>query len=121
MNIFKDQAKFMIASEQTVDKYNDTQYSLYLDLIKEEYEELVAARIADDNVEQLDALLDLIVVIAGAIHSAGFDGEGGWNEVIRSNMSKVDPETGKVLKRKDGKVLKPASFSPPNLTQFLEK
>ena len=119
MNIFKDQAKFMLVSGQDVDRYNETQYALYLDLIKEEYEELVAARLADDKVEQLDALLDLIVVIAGAIHSAGFDGEGGWNEVIRSNMSKVDPETGKVLKRADGKVLKPVGFSPPDLSNFI--
>ena len=120
-NIFKDQETFMVASDQTVDKFNEGQYNLYLNLIKEEFDELQYALNTDDKVEQLDALLDMIVVIAGAIHSAGFDGEGGWDEVIRSNMSKVDPETGKVLKRADGKVLKPAGFSPPNLTQFLEK
>lgn len=120
-NIFKDQEKFMVASDQTVDKYNEDQYTLYLNLIKEEFEELQEAVKDNDRVEQLDALLDMIVVIAGAIHSAGFDGEGGWDEVIRSNMSKVDPETGKVLKREDGKVLKPVTFSPPDLNPFIVK
>ena len=120
-NIFKDQEKFMVASDQTVDKYNEDQYTLYLNLIKEEFEELQEAVKDNDRVEQLDALLDMIVVIAGAIHSAGFDGEGGWDEVIRSNMSKVDPETGKVLKREDGKVLKPETFSPPDLNPFIVK
>lgn len=120
-NIFKDQETFMVASDQTVDKFNEGQYNLYLNLIKEEFDELQYALNTDDKVEQLDALLDMIVVIAGAIHSAGFDGEGGWDEVIRSNMSKVDPETGKVLKREDGKVLKPATFSAPNLNPFIVK
>lgn len=120
-NIFKDQRKFMLVSGQDVDKYNEDQYTLYLNLIKEEFEELQEAVKDNDRVEQLDALLDMIVVIAGAIHSAGFDGEGGWDEVIRSNMSKVDPETGKVLKREDGKVLKPETFSPPDLNPFIVK
>ena len=120
-NIFKDQETFMVASDQTVDKFNEGQYNLYLYLIKEEFDELQYALNTDDKVEQLDALLDMIVVIAGATHSAGFDGEGGWDEVIRSNMSKVDPETGKVLKREDGKVLKPATFSAPNLNPFIVK
>ena len=120
-NVFTDQEKFMVASDQTVNTLNEEQYNLYLRLIREEFNELQVAHADNDRVEQLDALLDLIVVVVGAIHSAGFDGEGGWNEVIRSNMSKIDPETGKVLKRKDGKVLKPASFSPPNLEPFLVK
>jgi hypothetical protein len=42
----------------------------------------------------------------------------GWAEVRRSNMSKLDPETGVAIKREDGKILKPASYSPPNLKPF---
>jgi predicted HAD superfamily Cof-like phosphohydrolase len=64
--------------------------------------------------------LDILVVSIGAIHSLGVDSEGAWNEVVRSNMSKIDKESGKVLKRDDGKVLKPASFSPPNLVPFVK-
>lgn len=119
-NVFTDQTKFMTACDQSVDTYNESQYYMYVDLIHEEFEELKEAIEANDRVEQLDALLDLIVVTVGAINSLGADGEGGWNEVIRSNMSKVDAATSKVIKRADGKVLKPESFSPPNLEPFVK-
>jgi len=120
-NVFTDQTKFMTACDQSVDTYNESQYNMYVDLIHEEFEELKEAIADNDRVEQLDALLDLIVVTVGAINSLGADGEGGWNEVIRSNMSKVDAATGKVIKRADGKVLKPDSFSPPNLEPFVKQ
>lgn len=42
-----------------------------------------------------------------------------WEEVRRSNMSKLDPETGVAIKREDGKILKPASFSPADLHDFV--
>ena len=42
-----------------------------------------------------------------------------WDEVYRSNSSKIDPTTRTVLKRPDGKILKPASYSPPNLLPIL--
>ena len=45
--------------------------------------------------------------------------EPAWQEVMDSNMSKVDPETKKVIKREDGKVLKPASFKRPNLVPYV--
>jgi predicted HAD superfamily Cof-like phosphohydrolase len=119
MSIFKDQETFMVASDQTVDKFNEAQYNLYLNLIREEFNELSVAESNNDLVEVTDAILDMIVVGVGALLSAGVDVEGAWNEVIRSNMSKIDPDTGKVLKREDGKVLKPISWSPPNLKPFL--
>lgn len=118
-NIFTDQATFMTACDQTVDRYNETQFNLYVNLIQEEHQELKDAIEQKDIVETLDALQDLLVVVTGALHSLGVDAEGAWNEVIRSNMSKVDPETGKVIKRDDGKVLKPESFSPPDLAKFI--
>jgi predicted HAD superfamily Cof-like phosphohydrolase len=120
-NVFTDQKTFMIAGDQTVDNYNKSQYNMYLDLIKEEVQELQDAVDQDDKVEQLDALIDILVVVVGALHSLGADAEGAWNEVIRSNMSKVDPATGKVIKREDGKVLKPATYSAPELTPFLTR
>jgi predicted HAD superfamily Cof-like phosphohydrolase len=119
MSIFKDQETFMKASDQTVDHFNEAQYNLYLNLIREEFNELSVAESNNDLVEVTDAILDMIVVGVGALLSAGVDVEGAWNEVIRSNMSKIDPDTGKVLKREDGKVLKPISWSPPNLKPFL--
>ena len=120
MDIFDDQKRFMTACDQTVDKYNAEQYKLYLDLMEEEWKELKSALLMEDRVEQLDALLDFIVVTTGAIHSGGFDGAGGWNEVMRTNFAKIDPTTGKVRKREDGKVLKPEGWQAPDLAKFVK-
>ena len=51
----------------------------------------------------------------------GFDVDGAWAEVARSNLTKIDPVTGKVNKRKDGKVLKPEGWTPPDLKPFVKK
>jgi len=118
-NPFRDQEKFMKACDQTVGELNESQYKLYLNLMEEEWKELQVALEKGDRVEQLDALLDFIVVTTGAIHSAGFDGEGGWKEVMSTNFAKVDKETGKVRKREDGKVLKPTGWVAPDLKPFV--
>lgn len=118
---FDDQRIFMEACDQTTVDYNEKQYKMYLDLIKEEYEELFAAYHLKDKVEQLDALIDIIVVTVGAIHSLGANAEGAWNEVMRTNFAKIDEETGKVRKRDDGKVLKPEGWQPPQLANYVEK
>ena len=120
-NPFRDQEKFMKACDQTVDSANSAQFKLYYDLIAEEFGELNAAVLSGDKVEQLDALLDILVVTIGAIHSMGADGEGGWKEVMRTNFAKIDRETGKVRKREDGKVLKPQGWTPPDLAPFVKK
>jgi predicted HAD superfamily Cof-like phosphohydrolase len=120
-NPFLDQEKFMRACGQTTDQRNADQFNLYLQLIEEEAEELNQAIINKDKVEMLDALIDMLVVTIGAIHSLGADGEGAWNEVMRTNFAKIDPKTGKVRKREDGKVLKPEGWSPPNLKLYLNR
>jgi predicted HAD superfamily Cof-like phosphohydrolase len=117
-NPFQDQASFMRACDQTVGVENRDQYALYLDLIREEVQELEDSR---HPVLDLDALIDILVVTIGAIHSMGADAEGAWNEVMRSNLDKIDPESGTVLKRGDGKVLKPAGWTPPNLDPYLNE
>jgi len=118
-NPFKDQKDFMEACDQTTNTVNLEQYGMYLGLIQEEGNELADAIKANDVVEQLDALLDIIVVSIGAINSLGVDSEGAWNEVMRTNMAKIDPKTGKVRKREDGKVLKPEGWTAPQLKPFL--
>ena len=120
-NVFRDQEKFMRACDQSVESNNSIQFKLYYDLIAEEFAELNAAVLAGDRVEQLDALLDILVVTIGAIHSMGADGEGGWKEVMRTNFAKIDRETGKVRKREDGKVLKPLGWTPPDLKPYVKK
>jgi len=119
-NPFKDQETFMTACDQTVNHYNSDQFELYHSLIAEEFAELNAAVTQGDKDEQLDALIDILVVTIGAIHSMGADGEGAWNEVMRTNFAKIDPVTGKVRKREDGKVLKPEGWTPPNLSKFIK-
>lgn len=118
---FRDQEKFMNACDQTTSDYNKDQYNMYIGLIQEEHEELQVAIDANDRVEQLDALIDILVVTIGAIHSAGFDAEGAWKEVMSTNFAKIDRETGKVRKREDGKVLKPLGWNAPELAPFLTK
>ncbi len=119
-NPFLDQYNFMRACDQTASHYNQAQYEMYLNLIQEEVAELQQAVADQAPVEQLDALIDILVVTIGAIHSAGFNGESAWHEVMRTNFAKVDPVTGKVRKREDGKVLKPEGWQPPNLKPFIE-
>jgi predicted HAD superfamily Cof-like phosphohydrolase len=121
MNPFRDQEKFMRACDQTVDKFNEGQFALYTNLIIEEQQELLEATLSDDRVEQLDALIDILVVTIGAIHSMGADAEGAWKEVMRTNFAKIDKKTGKVRKREDGKVLKPQGWTPPDLAPYLKK
>lgn len=120
-NPFQDQEKFMRACDQSVEGFDEKQFNLYANLIDEEVGELNEAIDKADHVEILDALTDILVVTIGAIHSMGADGEGAWNEVMRTNFAKIDPTTGKVRKRADGKVLKPEGWTGPDLKPFLDK
>jgi len=116
-NPFRDQEKFMRACDQSVGEFNEAQYQLYCNLISEEFNELVAST---TKVDDLDALIDILVVTIGAIHSLGADAEGAWKEVMRTNFAKIDRDTGKVRKREDGKVLKPQGWTPPELAPFVK-
>jgi len=119
MNPFRDQEKFMRACDQTVGgEFDQDQFNLYVSLIEEEAGELAEAIAAHDQVETLDALIDILVVTIGAIHSMGSDAEGAWKEVMSTNFAKIG-EDGKVRKREDGKVLKPTGWVPPDLTKFI--
>ena len=68
----------------------------------------------ENLIEIADALTDLLYVIYGAGHAYGIDLDACFDEVQRSNMSKLD-ENGKAIKREDGKILKGPNYSPPNL------
>jgi predicted HAD superfamily Cof-like phosphohydrolase len=120
-NPFKDSTKFMIACDQTVSGINEEQFKMYCDLITEEYDELRVALANRNQLETLDALVDILVVTIGAIHSMGSDAEGAWREVMANNLSKIDRATGYVKRRADGKVLKPDTWEPPELEKFLKR
>jgi predicted HAD superfamily Cof-like phosphohydrolase len=119
-NPFRDQEKFMKACDQTTGgEFDQEQFNMYLGLIEEEFKELQVAINNHDQVETLDALIDILVVTIGSIHSMGSDAEGAWKEVMKTNFAKIDKDTGKVRKREDGKVLKPTGWVPPDLTKFI--
>jgi len=92
--------------------------SLRLALIQEEVEELQTALDAGDIVEIADALTDILYVTYGAGHSFGIDLDDCYQEVHRSNMTKLG-EDGRPIYRADGKVMKGPNYEPPNLVQFI--
>lgn len=94
---------------------------LRIKLLKEEVEEYAEAARAGDMVEVLDALADIGYILAGTIINHGMQHiyDDAFNEVHRSNMAKV--VDGKVIRREDGKVLKPEGWQAPQLTQFLDE
>jgi predicted HAD superfamily Cof-like phosphohydrolase len=89
---------------------------MYWRLIDEEYQELVNSK---TEVDAADAVIDLMVVLVGYGLSRGWPMQELWDEVFRSNMSKVDLATGKVKRREDGKILKPETYSPPDIRRVL--
>ena len=91
---------------------------LRVDLIEEELDELKVAIVVKDIVEEADALTDLLYVIYGTGHACGIDLDDCFNEVHRSNMSKLGAN-GRPLYREDGKVLKGPNYFPPDLENVL--
>ena len=114
--MYNDVKTFIEACEQERSEKNTT---LYKNLIREEFDEFIRAYFHGDEEGQLDGCMDLIWVILGYCYMKNYDVEGAWNEVARSNLSKINPTTGKVNKRNDGKVMKPEGWSPPNLKPFV--
>ncbi|NDB81626.1 MAG: phosphoribosyl-ATP diphosphatase [Alphaproteobacteria bacterium] len=124
MNTKLDVAVFMHACNQAVLTKNagfspsrTEQADLYFNLIAEEFEELSVAYLKKDIIEVADACADIIWVVEGLMYSLGIDPQVVWDEIAKSNHSKfID---GKLVKREDGKVLKPESFRPPNIQKVL--
>jgi predicted HAD superfamily Cof-like phosphohydrolase len=94
---------------------------LRIKLLREEVEEYAEAARTGDLVEVLDALADIGYILAGTILNHGMQNiyDDAFNEVHRSNMAKL--VDGKVLRREDGKVMKPQGWTPPQLAQFVSK
>ena len=92
--------------------------ALRLDLINEEVQELRDGLGKKSMLEIADALTDILYVVYGAGHAFGIDLDECFNEVHRSNMTKLG-EDGRPLYREDGKVMKGPNYEDPNLEQFL--
>ena len=91
---------------------------LRIDLIQEELNELKEAINNNDIVEVADALTDILYVTYGAGHSFGVDLDSCFDEVQRSNMSKLD-ENGKPIYNEYGKVMKGPNYFTPNLKKII--
>ena len=117
---FTDVQMFMLASGQSLNNNNEEQAQLYHRLINEEYNEFIKARNEKDDVETLDACFDMMWVTIGYMLSKGYDVEGAWDEGAKSNLAKIDALTGKVIKREDGKVLKPEGWKKPDFSKFIK-
>ena len=87
-------------------------------LIEEEFQELKDAIKDNDIVEVADALTDILVVTYGAGVAFGIDLDKCFEEVHRSNMSKLSQE-GKPIYNEFGKVMKGPNYFKPNLKQYL--
>ena len=92
---------------------------LRYDLIKEELNELQNAMNTKNLKEIADALTDILYVTYGAGHAYGIDLDKCFNEVQKSNMSKLG-EDGKPIYNEKGKVMKGPIYFEPNLKQFIE-
>ena len=92
---------------------------LRYDLIKEELDEFEQALKDRDLKEVADALTDILYVTYGAGHAFGIDLDKCFNEVQRSNMSKLG-EDGKPIYNEHGKVMKGPKYFQPDLGKFIK-
>ena len=95
---------------------------LRFDLMAEENEEYLEAAKADDLVEVADALGDMLYILCGTIleHGMQFKIEEVFNEIQRSNMSKLGSD-GKPIYREDGKVMKGPNYFKPDIASIVLK
>ena len=96
-------------------KIND----LRINLINEELEEFKEAIKNNDLKEAVDALTDILYVTYGAGHAFGVDLDQCFDEVQRSNMSKLGKD-GKPIYNDKGKVMKGPNYFQPDLSKFIK-
>ena len=101
---------------------NEKEIQLRYDLMAEENNEYLEAAKNNDLVEVADALGDMLYILCGTMLSHGMQDkmEAVFNEIQRSNMSKLG-EDGKPIYREDGKVMKGPNYFKPNIKEILEK
>jgi predicted HAD superfamily Cof-like phosphohydrolase len=132
MSMFEDVKKFHEAMGLPVGSYpqmlSEEQKVFRTKLIEDEFQEFKDALATNDTVEMYDAMIDMLYVIVGAAVTAGMHVKPGWDAVHENNMTKLGPD-GKAIRSRGedidgqplGKVMKPASFVPLDLTETLKK
>jgi len=103
-------------------KLDEAKLKLRFDLMAEENEEYLEAANNNDLVEVADALGDMLYILCGTIleHGMQYKIEEVFNEIQRSNMSKLGAD-GKPIYREDGKVMKGPNYFKPNILEIIEK
>ena len=123
MTNFNDVKNFMntyLQEVKTKSEFpNEKIVKLRIDLIQEELDELKEAIKNNDLVEVADALTDILYVTYGAGHAFGINLDKCFEEVQKSNMSKLDIN-GKPIFNEDGKVMKGPNYFQPNLKKFIK-
>ena len=122
MTNFEKVGLFMSTFGQEVKKKSELSgektNSLRLSLIQEELDELTKAIKEKDILEVADALTDILYVTYGAGHSFGINLDKCFDEVQKSNMSKLGKD-GKPIYNENGKVMKGPDYFKPDLLKFL--
>lgn len=118
--------EFQDATEQPVSKTpclsEDKNNTLRYQLMAEENREYLVATIQENKVEILDAVVDMLYILAGTINQHGMQDliEPAFDLVHKNNMTKVGPD-GKVIRDADGKILKPEGFQSVDLKQLFKQ
>ena len=112
--VLKFHKEFDIHIAETPSVPDERTQALRVRLIQEEFDELKEAFKKNDLPHIAKELADLLYVVYGTAISYGIDMEPVFQEVQRSNMSKVGG-----YKREDGKWVKPATYSPANIAPIL--
>ncbi len=109
-------------SEDMIADLGEAKNTLRFNLMDEENKEYLEAAQNNDLVEVADALGDMLYILCGTIleHGMQYKIEEVFNEIQRSNMSKLG-EDGKPIYREDGKVLKGPNYFKPNIEIILDK
>ena len=94
-----------------------------LKFLREELDEFEIAIADRDAPAMFDALIDLVYVALGTAQLCGFPWQDGWDEVQRSNMSKVRaaPDGSDSARRSAWDVVKPPGWVPPNIANILAR
>lgn len=130
MNYQQSVLEFQIACDVPLTNPNTELFDLCLNLIKEEFTELSEAQLELSNAVDAEdyiikkakvasEMVDLIYVICYAANVHKIPLDQVFTLIHKANMNKVDPQTGKVNKREDGKILKPEGWKPAPIKELI--
>lgn len=111
-----DVAALMAACGQATSRHTRTA-ALYQQLVREEFTELMQE--TDRSPEELKEALDLVWVILGLLIARGYDVEGAWQELAKSNQSKIGSDGKMAVNPETGKYLKGPNYRPADMTPFV--